>query len=387
MTNSFRYHHAIAFILISLFSYTPCLHAWDRGHLGGSDQNAISQTDIDADKKDIVRKERPTNTPVSSRYQVEIAKPHQQPGIERQPIPPTTTKRPEQQERHFQAADTTPFQPRENSRKTIPSLSERTPLTDKNIPQPQPFVTDRNMKGHRLDKPNTHGNNPFEPNKNYNTLIKPAFEPHDRNIRDSRETRPREHIRDDIGIDRTPIHRPILVEKIYPARGLSFYRELPVSHTRVFIRNQSYFIHEGRFYKRTYNGFIWIVPPIGFVVTTLPFGCTSFIWNDVEYYTYAGIYYRPSYGGYVVVEEPDNLPSPWEIDPPPVDFVKVNTELLNVRSGPSVNFPVIEQAMYGERLQVLGSYEDWYYVRLGNGRKGWVLAYYTYPENQAEPMG
>lgn len=387
MTNIFRYYYAVTFSLISLCFYTTNLHAWDRGHLGGSDPNAISQTDADMNKKGIVRREQPTNTPTSSGYQIEIAKPHQQPAIERPPVSPMTTNRPTQQERHSQTADTTPFQPREHFKKIPSGLSERTPLPDRNISQPQPSLTNRDIKEHGLNRPNPSDNNPFTPDKNHNTLIKPAFEPRHRNLQDTRETTYREHIRDDRGIDRTPIHRPILGEKIYPARGISFYRELPVRHTKVFIRNQSYFIYEGRFYKKAYNGFIWIVPPVGVVVTTLPFGYTSFIWNDVEYYTYAGIYYRPTYGGYVVVEAPDDLPCPWEIDPPPVDFVMVNTEILNVRSGPGVDFPVIEQVMYGERLYVLGVYEDWYYVRLGNGRKGWVLAYYTYPENQAEPMG
>ncbi|MEZ0328291.1 MAG: DUF6515 family protein [Dissulfuribacterales bacterium] len=385
MKTIFRYS-LIVFILISLSFYTPVLYAWDRGVIQGNHgQNTVSSekgpTDDDEQKTDMVRKGHSTNTPV---YNVETAKPLHSPAIEQQPVPPVTINRPVQQERHFRPADVTQPQPREDFSGNRPGLLERTPHPDRNAFQPQPSIADRDMKDHRPDRPNISSNNPFDANRNDNTLIKPAFEPRDRHIQERREIRYHENIRDDRGIDRTPLHRPpnrpIVGERIYPTRGMSFYRELPAGHNRVFVRNQLYFNHEGRFYKKMRDGFIWFVPPPGIVVTTLPFGCTSFMWEGVEYYTYAGIYYRPTYGGYVVVEEPDDLPSPWEMDAPPFDFVIVNTELLNVRSGPSEDFPVVEQAMYGERLQVLGTYQDWYYIRLPNGRKGWIMAYYTYPE-------
>lgn len=387
MKTIFRYS-ALAFILISSSFHTPILYAWDRGVIqGNSGQNAISPdkgpTGDDDQKMGMVRKGHSTNTPV---YNVETAKPHRQPAIERQPaveqqpVPPVTVNRPVQQEGHSRPADVTPFQPRENFRENRSGQQERTPRTDRNAFQPQPSVADREFRDHRPDRPNISGDNQFGANRNDNTLIKPFFERNDRNIRDRREIRHRDNIRDDRGIDRTPPHRPIVGERIYPARGMGFYRELPAGHNRIFVRNQLYFTHEGRFYKKMRDGFVWIVPPPGLVVTTLPFGYSTFMWEGVEYYTYAGIYYRPSYGGYVVVEEPDDLPSPWEMDAPPFDFVIVNTELLNVRSGPGEDFPVVEQTMSGERLQVLGTYQDWYYIRLPNGRKGWIMAYYTYPE-------
>lgn len=388
MKTIFRYS-ALAFILISSSFHTPILYAWDRGVIqGNSGQNAISPdkgpTGDDEQKMGMVRKGHSANTPV---YNVETAKPHHSPAVEQQPVPPVTVNRPVQQEGHFRPADVTPFQPRENFRENRSGQQERTPRPDRNAFQPQPSVADREFRDHRPDRPNISGDNQFGANRNDNTLIKPAFEPRDRNIRDSREIRHREHIREDRGIDRIPPRRPVIGERIYPARGMGFYRELPPDHKRVFVRNQWYFTHEGRFYRKAYDGFIWIVPPIGLVVTTLPFGYSTFMWEGVEYYTYAGIYYRPTYGGYVVVEEPDDLPCPWELEPSPVNLVIVNTQLLNVRTGPGDDFPIIEQVMYGERLQVLGSYDGWYYIRMSTGRKGWVLSSYTYPENYAEPMG
>lgn len=399
MTNNYRHHSAIALILISLCCYTPGLPAWDGGHQGGSDQNVPPQTGGDADKKGIVHRERPANTPV---YNVEMAKPHP-PAMERPPMPVPPV--PDGRMQHARPLNTP--NSNDNSPPPFPHIQRQTPDRDTAQPRPsfgQKPALDRpdNLKptvqppfgpgGHEAGGAafrETPPQNPFDADKHRHDTppIKPVFEPHERPGMNSGAIRPSHEVfRDNRGRER-PAHGPIIVEKIRPARGMGFYREMPAGHQRVFVRNQWYFSHEGRYYRRTSDGFIWIVPPPGLVVTTLPFGCTSFLWGGVEYYTYAGIYYRPTYGGYVVVEEPEDLPSPWAMDPPPVDFVLVNTELLNVRSGPGEDFPVIEQAMYGERLQVLGSYDDWYYIRLANGRKGWVLAYFTYPENQAEPMG
>ncbi len=172
-----------------------------------------------------------------------------------------------------------------------------------------------------------------------------------------------------------------------PPPGKSFYRELPQGHKKVHFKNDWFFIHDGCFYRRAYNGFVWVAPPIGFVLATLPFGYTTFYLGGIEYYSYAGVYYRSAPGGYVVINEPDELPPVWEVDAPPADFIIVNTEILNVRSGPASDFPVISEVYYGDKLPVIGTYHKWYYIRLPEGRKGWVNSYYVYPETTPEPQG
>lgn len=172
-----------------------------------------------------------------------------------------------------------------------------------------------------------------------------------------------------------------------PPPGRGFYRELPSGHKKVYVHNDWYFIHDGCFYRRAYNGYVWIAPPIGLIVTSLPLGYTTFYLGGVEYYSYAGVYYRPASQGYVVVEEPTELPPIWETDAPPADFIIVNTEILNVRSGPGSDFPVVAEVYYGNKLPVIGTYHEWYYIRLENGRKGWINSYYTYPEIEPEPKG
>jgi len=394
------------FMLLFLISYTPLLWAWERGGsppgiapLDIAAQNERSQGG-DENKKAVERSRQPT-TPV---YNVEMAKPNP-PAIKRPPVPPVTDGQ-IQHARPLDAPNTpdslknekikiTPVPPiqRQASERDMaqprPPLGQRPPSDrpDNLKPTVQPPFGVGNTETSGVTFNNTPPHNPFDADKNRhnNPRIKPVFEPHERPVLNSEEIRP-PHFKDNRGHER-PTPGPIIVDKIRPARGMGFYQEMPSGHQRVFVRNQWYFSHEGRFYRRVHNGFIWIAPPVGLVVTTLPLGCTSFIWSGVEYYTYAGIYYRPVYGGSIVVEEPDDLPPIWDMDPPPFAFVIVNTEILNVRTGPGEDFPVIEQALSGERLQVLGSYEDWYYIRLANGRRGWVLAYFTYPENGPEPQG
>ena len=78
------------------------------------------------------------------------------------------------------------------------------------------------------------------------------------------------------------------------------------SHEVVKFGHHSYHYHDGRFYR---PGWFWFefalsVPPIGAVVTYLPFGYKTVIVGGLPYYYYNNIYYRPCPSGYVVVPEP-----------------------------------------------------------------------------------
>jgi len=57
--------------------------------------------------------------------------------------------------------------------------------------------------------------------------------------------------------------------------------------------------------------------------------------------------------------------------------VSVTAQLLNVRSGPGMNFSVISNVYQGSILTIKGSAPDWFYVKLPNGNFGWVMAQFT----------
>ena len=53
--------------------------------------------------------------------------------------------------------------------------------------------------------------------------------------------------------------------------------------------------------------------------------------------------------------------------------------MLNVRSGPSLNDPSIQQVPNGTLLPVLGRAPGWYYVKTPGNQYGWVMAQFTAP--------
>ena len=59
--------------------------------------------------------------------------------------------------------------------------------------------------------------------------------------------------------------------------------------------------------------------------------------------------------------------------------VMVTAQLLNVRTGPSLDEPSIRQIPYGTVLSIHGSSPDWYYVHLSGHQYGWVMIRFTAP--------
>ena len=57
----------------------------------------------------------------------------------------------------------------------------------------------------------------------------------------------------------------------------------------------------------------------------------------------------------------------------------VTAPLLNVRSGPSMGSPPVQQIPSGAVLSVEGSTPGWYYVRTPDNLYGWVMVQYTAP--------
>jgi len=72
-------------------------------------------------------------------------------------------------------------------------------------------------------------------------------------------------------------------------------------------RGHRYDYHEGRFYRPSFFGFSfnWVMPPIGAVVTYLPYEHRTIIIGGVRYYEYDNVYYQPYPNrGYIVVQRP-----------------------------------------------------------------------------------
>lgn len=70
--------------------------------------------------------------------------------------------------------------------------------------------------------------------------------------------------------------------------------------------HQRYAYHDGRFYKPGWFGFEFSirVPPMGVIVSSLPFGYRTIVVENTPYYYYDNVYYKHCSAGYVVVQQP-----------------------------------------------------------------------------------
>ncbi len=156
---------------------------------------------------------------------------------------------------------------------------------------------------------------------------------------------------------------------------------LPAAHIAVWAGGAKFFFHGGIFYRRGHSGFIVVNAPIGAVVASLPIGFSTIVMDGVTYCYLNGVYYQKATSGYIVV----NAPIPAQPQVASGSRVTVTAQLLNVRSGPGMQFAAIRQARQGDELTVHGTAPGWLYVRLPGGIFGWVSETFTAPVAPAVP--
>lgn len=55
--------------------------------------------------------------------------------------------------------------------------------------------------------------------------------------------------------------------------------------------------------------------------------------------------------------------------------ITVDTEVLNIRSGPSLSYPIVQKGRRGESYNLLQTEGDWFEIQLSNGKKGWIASW------------
>jgi hypothetical protein len=126
-------------------------------------------------------------------------------------------------------------------------------------------------------------------------------------------------------------------------------------------------------------------PRVGALLAALPLGFLTLAVGSMMYYHYAGVYYQQVPTGYMVVEAPREVtvvretPQANSAAAVSGDRVMVTAPRLNLRSGPGTGFEVISVIVKDAVLEVRGSAPEWLYVRLSDGRFGWVQQVYTTP--------
>jgi uncharacterized protein YgiM (DUF1202 family) len=161
------------------------------------------------------------------------------------------------------------------------------------------------------------------------------------------------------------------------------YKKMPPGHRNVRVGKSMYYVHGGAFYVRKPAGFVAVRAPVGALVVGLPIGAMALLIGGLTYYVYNDVYYRRAPDGYVVVERPAEVVVAKDASPVvPAhqitgETVAVTATLLNVRSGPGLNFPVVRQVRRHDSLAVHGYAPDWLYVKMPDGSFGWVMLKFT----------
>jgi len=160
-------------------------------------------------------------------------------------------------------------------------------------------------------------------------------------------------------------------------------RRLPAGSRTVRAGKSRYYHYHGVFYRRGPSGFLVVNAPAGAIVLSIPVGSRSFLVGGITYYLYDGTYYRRAPSGYIVVAPPPETVVVREIAPvvPSKESMEgkasVTVPLLNVRSGPGMDFPVVYQVHESDMLTIHGYAPEWLYVNLPGGSFGWVMMRYT----------
>lgn len=115
--------------------------------------------------------------------------------------------------------------------------------------------------------------------------------------------------------------------------------------------------------------------PVGAVVPSLPFGYSYLVVNGTRYYTYEGNYYLQVSNGYQIVQDPRRR----VVQPVLSNQIVVTSNMLNVRSGPGIQYSISGRVYSGDVLQVLQREAGWTYVRLPDNTWGWVMSQFTAP--------
>jgi len=156
---------------------------------------------------------------------------------------------------------------------------------------------------------------------------------------------------------------------------------LPKSHARVVYRGDDYYYYKGYFHRRHPAGYVVVAPPVGAVVVSIPVGFRTFLAAGITYYVLNDIWYRSVASGYEVVAPPPEAPV---YGPPsdergilPGDTVKVAVNRLNVRTGPGWEHSVMAILLYNSEVRVDGGVPDWLFIRLPDGRNGWIMEQYV----------
>lgn len=153
----------------------------------------------------------------------------------------------------------------------------------------------------------------------------------------------------------------------------SIHRSLPSNYFSISIGGAPFFYSAGVYFQPRNHTYVVVQPPLGGRVQVLPEGCSPFYYGDRRCYSCDDVFYEEMGSEYVVI----NQPSSYRLIADVGDEVQINTNILNFRSGPGLQYDTLTTLQQGEVAEVDEVNGDWYYVILEDGSYGWIKRQYT----------
>lgn len=135
-----------------------------------------------------------------------------------------------------------------------------------------------------------------------------------------------------------------------------------------------YIFLNGIFYKNGQEGYTVTRAPQGAVVEILPTAAEEVSRDTTTYFTYAGVYYKKTDVGYVVIPQPIRQ---GDLSVSIGTQLKVNVDLLNVRSGPSLEHAIVLQIHQNKVFNVKAVNGEWCLIWIDDTTEGWVHSAHT----------
>ncbi len=82
--------------------------------------------------------------------------------------------------------------------------------------------------------------------------------------------------------------------------------DVQAGYHSVWVGDQELLFRGGQFFRKTSEGLVWVVAPIGAITSELPEDVVSVWYEEIEYYDSDGVIFRKTPEGYKVVEQPWN---------------------------------------------------------------------------------
>ncbi len=145
-------------------------------------------------------------------------------------------------------------------------------------------------------------------------------------------------------------------------------------HHIIHVGALAYLFMDGLFYRHSPKGYIVAPAPLGATINVLPPAAVMVTIDGDSYYTCSGVFYKQIPSGYVVVSQPVRQINP---DIAIGQELQVTVDLLNVRSGPGLNYEPVCQIRKDEVVRVEALSSNWCLVRLKDKTTGWIKSAYT----------